>query len=169
MRDSVSGRRILNLFAYTGSFTVYAAAGGARSSTTVDLSRTYLDWAQANLELNNLNGPQHRFERADITEWLRQARVQGERYDFVVLDPPTFSNSKRMTGTLDIRRDHARLIEETCALLSPGGGILFSTNARRFTLEPGLEDIAHVVETTKQTVPEDFRKRPHRSWYLELK
>ena len=128
-----------------------------------------MDWAQSNLELNGLAGPQHCFERADITEWLRQARVRGEQYDFVILDPPTFSNSKRMTSTLDIRRDHVRLIEQASNLLAPGGGILFSTNARRFTLDPNLERLAHVLETTDETVPEDFRKRPHRSWYLELK
>jgi len=161
-----AGKRVLNLFAYTGSFTVYAAAGGARATTTVDLSRTYLDWAGENLRLNHFDLPMHEGVQADVRVWLAEARDRRERYDVVVLDPPTFSNSKRMDGTLDVQRDHWGLLQDTLALLPRGGVIYFSTNHRHFQPEFGGLP-ADITEITESTVPADFdRHRPHRCFRL---
>lgn len=161
VQAEAAGARVLNLFAYTGSFTVYAAAGGARRTMTVDLSATYLEWAQANLALNGLTGPQHVFERADVLQWMRAARHRPARYDLIVLDPPTFSNSKRMHATFDVRRDHAALIADARALLAPGGVLYFSTNARRFRLDASI-DADEITD-----IPPDFdRRRPHRCWKI---
>ncbi len=164
VRAEAAGRTFLNLFAYTGAFTVYAAAGGARTSTTVDLSHTYCDWAVDNLKLNALTGPGQTVEQGDVLTWLEDARARGDRYDLVVLDPPTFSNSKRMRDTWDVQRDHPWLLRTTLALMPRGGVLYFATNARRFELEsPGD---AEVSEITAETVPPDFTKRPHRCWRM---
>jgi len=165
VREGSAGRRVLNLFAYTGSFTVYAAAGGAAGSTSVDLSNTYLAWGRRNLQLNQLDGPRHHFERADVFLYLEQARRQGERFDLIVLDPPSFSNSKKMQEILDIQRDHPRLIEGCLTLLNTDGELLFSTNRRKFRLDPALAETGSCAEITRQTLPEDFRRHPaHRCW-----
>ena len=167
IRELASGRRFLNLFAYTGSVTVYAAAGGAASTTSVDLSRVYLEWAARNLELNGFSGPQHGFIRADCLEWLKEAvaaRQAGRRrapvYDLIFLDAPTFSNSKSMEEVLDIQRDHPWLIRSAAALLSPGGILLFSANFRRFKLDPAIAEEFSVVDITRQTIPPDFVRSP---------
>lgn len=160
VRERAAGKRVLNLFAYTGSFTVYAADGGAASTCTIDLSNTYLDWARRNLELNGLPGPQHAFIRADVLAWLRDP-PSGE-YDLIVLDPPTFSNSKRMDDILDVQRDHPELIRRCLRRLSPEGTLFFSTNFRKFRLEEQQLDGAVVYDITAQTIPNDFRnKRIH--------
>ena len=157
-----AGAHMLNLFAYTGSFSVYAAAGGARSTTTVDLSATYLDWTGENMALNGFVGPAHHRVRADVLDWVIQAQSDGARYDLIVLDPPTFSNSKRMRTTFDVQRDHVRLLDATRALLTPGGALYFSTNARRFSLDASVTGAEEVTD-----VPPDFeRRRPHRCWRL---
>jgi 23S rRNA (guanine2445-N2)-methyltransferase / 23S rRNA (guanine2069-N7)-methyltransferase len=130
------GRHFLNLFAYTGTATVAAASGGARTTVTVDLSRPYLDWARRNLERNGLAGPRHRFVAADCLEWVErgsQDELLRRRYGLIYLDPPTFSNSKRMERTFDVQRDHGRLIRRAAGLLAPDGILLFSCNARRFS------------------------------------
>jgi 23S rRNA (guanine2445-N2)-methyltransferase / 23S rRNA (guanine2069-N7)-methyltransferase len=185
IRELSPGRRFLNLFGYTGSATVSAAAGGATSTTTVDLSLTYLDWARRNLELNGFSGPEHGFVRADCLEWLAQAAAARERaaaspastrghqdrvaasaapgaavYDLIFLDAPTFSNSKSMSGTLDIQRDHAELIRTTVRLLSPEGVLLFSMNFRHFKLDPAIAQEFAVTDITKQTIPPDFGRNP---------
>ncbi len=157
VRERANGKKVLNLFAYTGSFTVYAAAGGAASTTTVDLSNTYLDWARRNLALNALDGPQHHFLRADILQWLQQPH--SEKYDLIILDPPTFSNSKNMSGILDIQRDHPMIINRVLALTAPGGQIIFSTNFRRFHLEAEKILSTHIRDISAKTVPEDFRNK----------
>ncbi len=163
IRDLAQARRFLNLFAYTGSATVYAAAGGAAATTTVDLSLTYLDWARRNLELNKLMGEKHSFVRADCVEWLAQAaagRLGHVEYDLIFLDAPTFSNSKAMRTELDLQRDHATLIKNAAGLLSNDGILLFSTNFRHFKLEPALLEAFDVLDITKQTIPPDFVRSP---------
>ncbi len=161
------GASMLNLFAYTCSFSVYAAAAGARTHN-IDLSATYLEWGKRNLEANGINLQQHRFEKADVLAWLAEKPV--EKYDLIVLDPPTFSNSKAMTGVLDTQRDHPVLLHGCLKRLAPGGSLIFSTNYRRFTLEEAVlttEKVAY-KEITKQSVPPDFRKRlPHRCWWIQ--
>lgn len=165
VRDEAKGTRFLNLFCYTGSFTVYAAAGGARETTSVDLSNTYLDWARDNLALNGLDGPRHRFVRSDVTRWLRQ--VRGETFDLVVLDPPSFSASKKMAATFDVQRDHVALLEDTTALLSPNGVLYFSTNFQGFELAKDPLPGWTFEELTPASVPPDFRNRKiHRCWRI---
>lgn len=166
LRDLAGKRRFLNLFAYTGTATVYAAAGGAQSTTTVDLSRTYLDWARANLDLNGYTGREHVLVQADAIEWVRTAPAGG--WDLIFLDPPTFSNSKRMTGTLDVQRDHVDLLGAVGRLLAPDGVLVFSTNFTRFKLAtdalPGLA----VEDVTRATIPRDFERNPriHRCFVI---
>jgi 23S rRNA G2069 N7-methylase RlmK/C1962 C5-methylase RlmI len=163
------GKSVLNLFAYTGSFSVYAARGGARSTTTVDLSRTYLEWARRNLELNGFEAPSstHRLVAADVFSFLGQARDRGWRYDLVVVDPPTFSNSKRMSGHFDVQRHHSDLLNGVMGLVRPGGVVYFSTNARRFRLDEAALPVGSVTEISEQTVSPDFRnKKVHRCFRL---
>ena len=162
------GKRFLNLFSYTGSFSVYAATGGAVSSETVDLSNTYLDWARRNFELNRINPEQHRIIRADVFQYLQNAAAEGKRFDLIVMDPPSFSNSKKMLDILDIQRDHPRLIREAMQLLEPGGTLYFSNNLRSFELEPAVAERHAVAEISRQSVPEDFRNRKiHRCWTIK--
>jgi len=168
VRDEASGRRMVNLFAYTGAFSVYAAAGGAASTTTVDLSNTYLDWARANFKLNDLAGGNHRFVRSGAMEFLRD-HGPGEFYDLAVVDPPTFSNSKSTEGDFDIQRDYVELLTGLASLMSPGGVIYFSTNFRRFKFDESAIPNTTPREISKQTVPEDFRnKRIHRCWRISV-
>lgn len=160
LREAAAGGRFLNLFAYTGAATVYAAAGKALSTTSVDLSNTYLDWAQRNLVLNGFALHDHELVQADAREWLPDAARRGLRFELIFLDPPTFSNSKRMDGVLDTQRDHAQLIELCMALLVQGGLLLFSTNAQRFRLDGALEERFAVADISRATLPEDFARNP---------
>lgn len=158
------GTRFLNLFCYTAAFTVHAAAGGAVETESVDLSHTYLDWAEDNMTLNGMGGPAHRFIRDDVFNYLREARPG---FDLAVLDPPTFSNSKMMEDVLDVQRDHVQLINGTLALLRPGGVLYFSSGFRRFKLDAASIHTRTIDDITEQTTPEDFRgQRPHRCWRL---
>ncbi|MGD9601436.1 MAG: bifunctional 23S rRNA (guanine(2069)-N(7))-methyltransferase RlmK/23S rRNA (guanine(2445)-N(2))-methyltransferase RlmL [Gammaproteobacteria bacterium] len=158
VRARASGTDMLNLFAYTGSASVYAAAGGARSTLSIDMSATYCMWARQNLALNGFGLPKHEVVQADCLTWL--AAPPDRRFGLVFLDPPSFSNSKRMEGTLDIQRDHARLIAQAATLLAPGGTLIFSTNLRRFVLDvTALGDYA-IADRTRETLPEDFRRNP---------
>lgn len=162
------GRRFLNLFGYTGTATVHAALGGAAATTTVDLSHTYLAWARRNLALNACERG-HELVQADCLEWLGQARREGRRYGLIFLDPPTFSNSKRMEETLDIQRDHGELIQGAARLLEPDGVLLFSTNNRRFKLDEGALAGLAAEDLTRKTLPEDFARNPriHQCWRIE--
>lgn len=165
LRERAAGRSVLNLFAYTGSFTVYAAAGGAVRTTSVDLSNTYLTWAERNLQLNDLAGPQHEFVRADVKDWLRQEAPAD--YDLIVLDPPTFSNSKAMRHILDVQEDHPFLINQCLRRLRPGGTIFFSTNYRRFELNAAAIRSEQLKNITAQTIPPDFsNKKIHYAWEI---
>lgn len=156
------GKHVLNLFAYTGVATLHMVAGGARSSTTVDMSRTYLDWAQRNLLVNQLQAAQHRFVQADCLNWLEQQAQDpaAKRYGLIFMDPPTFSSSKRMDGTLDVQRDHVQLIRQAMQLLRPGGELVFSNNYRKFKLDRDALAELEIEDITASTLPEDFRRRP---------
>jgi 23S rRNA (guanine2445-N2)-methyltransferase / 23S rRNA (guanine2069-N7)-methyltransferase len=166
VREAAAGLRVVNLFAYTGSFTVYAAAGGAVSTVTVDTSNTYLEWAGRNMALNNQTGVEHQFVRDDALSFL-QHLPRRPAFDLAVVDPPTFSNSKRLEEFWDIQRDHVALLHELLERMSPTGLIFFSTNFRRFKLaEAELPGVA-IREISRQTVPADFRnRRIHRCWRL---
>jgi 23S rRNA G2069 N7-methylase RlmK/C1962 C5-methylase RlmI len=166
VRELAGGLKVLNLFAYTGSFSVYAAHGGAFETTTIDLSQNYLDWARTNFELNGLEGPRHRFVRRDVLEYLRTETKP--RFDIIVLDPPTFSNSKKMDGTLDVQRDHPEMITRCLKLLNPDGILVFSNNFQKFQLNTKALPACEVKETTSFTVPKDFKKTAHRSWFITL-
>jgi 23S rRNA (guanine2445-N2)-methyltransferase / 23S rRNA (guanine2069-N7)-methyltransferase len=156
-----AGRRFLNRFAYTGSATVHAVQGGAVSSTTVDMSRTYLDWAKRNLALNGFATPLHDFVAADCLQWLEEQAVRpAVRYGLVFLDPPTRSRSKRMTREFDVQRDHAVLLSQTARLLDTGGAIVFSNNYQRFKLDVAALAQFDVEDITRETIPEDFARSP---------
>ncbi|HEV3006883.1 MAG TPA: bifunctional 23S rRNA (guanine(2069)-N(7))-methyltransferase RlmK/23S rRNA (guanine(2445)-N(2))-methyltransferase RlmL [Pirellulales bacterium] len=166
VRDAANSKRFLNLFGYTGAFTVYAAAGGASATTTVDLSNTYLDWARENLRLNALLDGRQCFVRDDARAFLQYHRP-GPAYELAVVDPPTFSNSKKTERDWDIQRDHGELLARLVELMSPGGIIFFSTNSRRFKFAPDGVSGVTVREISRQTVPDDFRnRRIHRCWRL---
>lgn len=165
VRKEAKGKRFLNLFSYTGSFSVYAADGGAESVTTVDLSNTYLDWAQDNMELNGFRGSRFEYVRSDVFRFL-DLLYDDEMFDLVVLDPPTFSNSKDLADW-DVQRDHAEMLNLLLRHVSPGGVIYFSNNNRRFKLDEELIRGARLREISNRTVPEDFRnRRIHRCWRI---
>lgn len=156
-------KRFLNLFAYTGTASVHAAGGGAQSTTTVDLSQTYLDWAARNMAANGFEGDTHTFERGDAMAWITEARRAGRRFDLVFVDPPTFSNSKAMgKRTWDVQRDHVELLIGVSRLLSEEGEVIFSCNLRTF--KPDEEALAKygvvLEDITAQTIPHDFERNP---------
>jgi 23S rRNA (cytosine1962-C5)-methyltransferase len=170
VQQRAAGKRVLNLFSYTGAFSVHARAGGAVKTTTVDMSRTYLEWYERNLALNGfaVDGD-HVAIHADCLQWLEAGPTAGERYDIVVCDPPTFSNSKRMKAdSFAIDRDYPDLLRWIARFVAPGGEVFFSTNSRSFDFDManvpagfGAHEISH------RSVPEDFRNRKiHRCWRL---
>ncbi len=169
IRELASGKRFLNLFCYTGTATVHAALGGARSSLSVDLSRTYLDWAEVNFRLNGLDESAHRLLRADCIEYLQRAVRSGRRdFDLIFLDPPTFSNSRSTENVLDIQRDHGQLIDQCMKLLAPGGLLVFSTNRRRFSLDARIGEQHAVEDISDKTIDRDFARHPdiHRTFLI---
>jgi len=165
LRTLAAGKDVLNLFCYTGTATVCAAAGGARSTVSVDLSQTYLGWAQRNLKLNGFGGRAHELVRADCREWVRRER---RRFGLIYLDPPVFSTSNAMRGTLDIQRDHVPLILDTAQLLEPGGVLVFCTNLRRFKLDAAAMPALVFEDITRSTIPKDFAGNPriHTCWQV---
>jgi 23S rRNA (cytosine1962-C5)-methyltransferase len=179
VREEVKDRQVLNLFCYTGSFSVYAAAGGAAGVDSVDLSKTYLNWAEENMALNSspagkavnpaghpdpaASSGKYNFIHADVKQYLDE--LPAEKYDLVVMDPPTFSNSKRMKDFLDIQRDHAELINKTLRAMKPGGILYFSTNFRKFQLETEKILAGSVKDITKATTPFDFQGKLFRWCY----
>jgi 23S rRNA (guanine2445-N2)-methyltransferase / 23S rRNA (guanine2069-N7)-methyltransferase len=162
IQKEAAGKRFLNLFCYTATVTVHAAKGGARSTTSVDLSKTYLDWARRNLSLNGYSD-KNRLEQGDVMAWLEEDR--GE-YDLVFIDPPTFSNSKRMEGVFDVQRDHVQLLDLAMARLAPGGVLYFSNNFRKFVLDENLISRYQVEEISSATLDPDFARNSkiHRAW-----
>lgn len=164
VKNESAGKRVLNLFAYTGAFTVAAATGGARASVSVDLNRGYCAWAEENLRLNGIDLSAHRIVEADVFAFLEEERGP---FDLAVLDPPTVSKSKRMRGDLDVQRDHVRLVQATLALLRPGGVLWFSNNFRGFRFDARAAVGADAEEWTERTVPRDFKDRfAHRAWRI---
>ncbi len=167
--ENARGKRFLNLFAYTGSATVYAAAGGAASSLTIDMSNTYLQWAQDNLQLNRLDGSTHQFQRADVLVWLDEAVQQQLQFDLIFVDPPTFSNSSKMAEVFDVQRDHIAMLGKIGQLLNSGGQIVFSTNRRDFKWDTAALSQFAINDISKATLPADFARNPkiHYCWTLE--
>ncbi|MEK1905755.1 MAG: bifunctional 23S rRNA (guanine(2069)-N(7))-methyltransferase RlmK/23S rRNA (guanine(2445)-N(2))-methyltransferase RlmL [Pseudomonas sp.] len=167
IQKEAAGKRFLNLYCYTATATVHAAKGGARSTTSVDLSKTYLDWARRNLSLNGFSD-KHKLEQGDVMTWLEADR--GE-YELIFIDPPTFSNSKRMEGVFDVQRDHVRLLDLAMSRLAPGGVLYFSNNFRKFQLDESLAARYAVEELSAATLDQDFARNPkiHRAWRLTAK
>ena len=163
--SNARGKRLLNLFCYTGAASVHAAVGGAASTTSVDLSKTYLAWLRRNLALNGLDDPRHRSVHADAREWLSKCT---EPFDLIFLDPPSFSNSKRMDGSLDAQRDHAELIGHAMRCLAADGTLVFSTNLRSFRLDKAIADAYNVEDRSAWSIPKDFERnrRIHKCWFI---
>lgn len=165
LKEESQGKNVLNLFAYTGSFSVYAAAGNANKILTVDLSNTYLDWAIRNFSINDFDplDPKFKFLQADVKEFLKN--VEADSYDIIIMDPPTFSNSKRMDDNLDIQRDHVELINDCMKALVAGGVLYFSTNNKSFVLDSEKIIAREIKDITKRTTPFDFEGRLFRKCY----
>jgi 23S rRNA (cytosine1962-C5)-methyltransferase len=165
VRASAANKNVLNLFAYTGSFSVYAAAGGALKVTTVDLSNTYLNWAKENFKANNMPVQDEDFIKADVKEWVKQD--PSTLYDIVVLDPPTISRSKMSRSSFDVQRDHPELLFHVLRHMHPGGVLYFSTNFREFEFSPKRLQVSSIEDITLQSIPEDFRnKKIHYCWRI---
>jgi 23S rRNA (cytosine1962-C5)-methyltransferase len=164
VRQESKDKNVLNLFSYTGSFSVYAAAGGAASVTSVDLSKTYLQWGKENMQVNHLlDKTRHHFIHADVMQYLGQ--LPKDFFDLVIMDPPTFSNSKRMKEFLDIQRDHAGLINKTLSCMKTGAVLYFSTNFTRFVLDKEKIESPLVKDITRATTPFDFQRKLFRYCY----
>jgi 23S rRNA (cytosine1962-C5)-methyltransferase len=168
VREEAANKEVLNLFSYTGSFSVYAAAGHATGVTSIDLSKTYLNWAEENFVLNGFSDKEkYRFIQEDVKQYLDQ--LKPEFFELVILDPPTFSNSKRMKDFLDIQRDHVELLNKTLLLMKPGAIMYFSTNFRSFRLDREKINAGSVRDITKITTAFDFQGKPGRYCYKLLK
>lgn len=163
VRKMSAGKKMLNLFCYTGSFTVYAAAGGASSTVSIDLSNTYLDWARRNLLLNGFDLKNHEYIKGDVLQIL--PTLADNSFDFIVLDPPSFSNSKMMKDFLDIQQDHADLINNCLKKMTDNGTLFFSTNLRSFKIETELINATSIKDITRATTPFDFDGKLQRWCY----
>lgn len=161
--DESKGKRVLNLFSYTSSFSVYAAANGASQVASVDLSKTYLMWSENNFKENDLTGKNYSFIHADVKQYLKT--LPANSFDLIVMDPPTFSNSKRMKDILDIQRDHVELINDCLHCLSEGGILYFSTNSRKFEMDVANINASEIKDITKATTPFDFEGKLFRLCY----
>ena len=168
IREDCTGKRVLNLFAYTGSFSVYAASGGAEAITTVDMSSNYLSWAEKNFRENDFLPGMFEFACSDVTPFLDKAGKEGRKWDIIILDPPTFSNSRKMEGVWDIQKDYEKILDLCSAVTAKGGVILFSTNYKRFLLNKrDLSGKFRIEDMTALTTDEDFLGKPlHRCWTL---
>jgi len=174
VREQCSHKKVLNLFAYTGAFSVYAAAGGASQVVTVDLSKTYLSWSERNMQLNNYTDGNsnsgtctYEFIHADVLQYLKM--LSPGCFDLIIMDPPTFSNSKRMEDFLDIQKDHVELINDCLRVLAPNGMLYFSTNSRQFFLESKKINASSIKDITKATTPFDFEGKFSRWCYYITK
>lgn len=165
VRNLADGRRVLNLFAYTGSFSVYALAGGASRVTTVDLSNTWLDWAEDNHVLNFPTTERHKLIRADVLEFITTCKEAS--FELIIADPPTYSVSKAMQQSFDVQRDHPWLLEQLLRSLSPEGILVFSNNRSNFKLAQEIETLASVQNISEKSIPRDYRNRKiHQCWLL---
>ena len=167
VKDMVKGKDFLNLFAYTGAFTCAAAAGGAKTTTTVDRSETYSKWTKDNLVLNNLWGSQHKLIKSDTLSFLKKAAQEKKRFDLVFIDPPSFFRNQQSNVSFDISRDHPKLLADVLKVVKPKGQVVFSTNHQRF--EPNFYSLLvdDLKELTPKTIPEDYRNRGiHRCWSM---
>jgi 23S rRNA (guanine2445-N2)-methyltransferase / 23S rRNA (guanine2069-N7)-methyltransferase len=167
IQQQAKAKAVLNLFAYTGSASVHAALGGARSVTTVDMSNTYLDWAKRNFAINDLAGKQYQFVQANVLEWLADCKNQ---FELIFVDPPTFSNSKRMEDTWDVQRDHVKLLTMISKLVAPNGKVIFSNNKRKFKIaREELEAAGWLIkDISAASLPEDFKRNPQIHVCFEL-
>ena len=165
VREEANKKHVLNLFCYTGSFSVYAASGGAASVTSVDLSKTYINWAKRNMQYNKLYKPEvHDFVNGDVLEWLDY--MPKNTYDIIICDPPTYSNSKRMEGDFDVQRDHVALLKKLLKGCTEYGKIYFSNNYRDFTLDRDSIPALTVKDITAPTTPFDFAGKLQRKCYV---
>lgn len=165
MMSESKGKHVLNLFAYTGSFSVYAAMGDAFTTTTVDLSNNYLNWARENFKLNNIPVSKHQFIKADVKEWIKQS--PSKMYDIIILDPPTISTSDKTKTNFDVQADHVELINNTLNHLQTGGILYFSNNFRNFILNEEKIQASSIENISHQSVPQDFRnKKIHACWRI---
>jgi 23S rRNA (guanine2445-N2)-methyltransferase / 23S rRNA (guanine2069-N7)-methyltransferase len=155
------GKRFLNLFCYTATASVHAALGGARETLSLDMSATYLEWAERNFERNRLDARANRLERVDVLAWLESAAHA--RYDLIFCDPPTFSNSKKMAKHFDVQEDHSDLIRKCMRTLAPGGLLIFSTNNQRFKMDTAIEDEFEVKDISRASIPDDFVRKGRRA------
>lgn len=170
--DKAAGKRLLNLFCYTASATVQAALAGAKASLSIDMSNTYIQWARENFAANGIDGKRHQLVREDCLKWLRQFPLNKplQGFDIILLDPPSFSNSKRMQGVFDVQRDHVAVIDHCMRILNPGGQLIFSTNLRSFQLQASQLTRYHIAEMGAATIDPDFHRNPkiHACWQLSL-
>lgn len=178
VREIAGGKRVLNLFCYTGSFSVYAASGGAKYVESLDLSNTYLTWAKENLELNGFKGKNYIFTKTDVIAWLYEkvktiSDDENQKFDLIILDPPTFSNSKSTANVLDINRDWPKLIEQCIKLLRPEGILYFSTNSTKLIFDAEKipqKDMVTVKDISSESIPKDFEgTKCHKAWEIILK
>lgn len=168
IRKEVKGHDFLNLFAYTGAFSVVAALGGAKSVTTVDRSATYIRWAEDNFELNHIKENNHKFIHSDVEKFLDTAAKQKNKFSYCFVDPPSFSN-RTGTGTFDVNKHHPELLEKVFTVMAPNGIVYFSTNHQRFDFKLNRLKVKNIKEITPKTIPEDYRnKLVHRCWRIEL-
>ncbi|MBI9100346.1 MAG: class I SAM-dependent methyltransferase, partial [Spirochaetaceae bacterium] len=168
IREMSANCKFLNLFCYTGTATVYAASGGAKSTLSVDASKTYIDWARDNMALNGFGDRKHKYIKDDCFNFLKASR---DRFDLIFLDPPTFSNTKSSRSTFDIQRDHVALIKMTASRLEKNGVLIFSNNYRKFKIEMEAFDNFDIKEISEDTISEDFKRnrKIHRSWLIRQK
>ncbi|MEY4064296.1 MAG: hypothetical protein RIR26_504 [Pseudomonadota bacterium] len=160
-------RRVLNLFCYTGSVSVHALGGGAREVVSIDLSSTYLKWAEDNIQMNGFPSSSFKLVRADICDWLNSAALEN-KFDLIFLDPPSFSNSKKMKTDFDVQRDHVWLVKQCMSRLLPGGVLFFSNNLRSFTLSDEISSQFLIEDISRKTIPPDFRNDLiHHAWLIK--
>lgn len=167
LAELAQGRRFLNLFAYTGAGSVHAASGGAASTLTIDMSKTYLEWARRNMMLNGFTGGEHAFLQANCVEWLENASPK-QKFGLIFLDPPSFSTSKRMKSVFDVQRDHVMLIRNCMKILEPDGVLVFSNNLRRFRMDFDALSGYSIEDISRKTLPKDFERNPriHNCWKI---